>query len=796
MPNTTPFTRRVLSSAVLLGTLSLLNGCLDHDSTSTPAQNPSTTPAPVAPPTTTAKAFNFSAKVTHDEAAGSTYTISQPSTTLAITGTVDNDGRIDATIPAGTDLAQPLQVSVSLSVDTFKYLSENVKTLETIASHQKASRLAKTSLQYKAGENTSANVPEITLRSTAEFALADTDLNGLLSDQEIQQKYSDSVQNDYDAEVEDLMIAAEAARKNPSKLYYKTTYEMMGKFRADKSAKNAFFATNSDIIQTARQSLFNKASTPNEEVSDFLRLDSTGWPLIDQTLAYSEQPWSCVDDIRRVSIKSYGTRLWNTNDQVTTRSTHSELGNFIQTANSSSVCNKSSWRLPTVTELSALFSGTEIKFPNTFPTLDISTQYWATNENSEQVLVNFSSGAAVTTQPIETDSARVMLHSFEPYDVWFNIDPVDTPVDLTELRNTYSQSPSEWPAPTVDEGIEWQELGLRPAVPFPADNPYSEEKVALGKELFFDTSLSKDDTISCASCHDPAKGWADGIRTAVGIDGQKGPRNTPTIINTAYYDTLFLDGRVGSLEEQSLHPISNPIEMGLPHDELLLKLDQKTEYAALFNAAFGNETITLDRIAKAIATFERTIISTESAFDQFLKGDSNALTDQQLHGLHLFRTKARCMNCHSGPMMTNNKFENIGLTYYGRSLEDRGRYNVTYKAEDMGRFRVPMLRDIKTTDPTTHLGLFQLAMIFPSSDRVFGLLAMYNNGMTRNRSGNFPQYATKYDPNFPTVSPLIERLAMTPAELKALNAFMSAISADVRTDSASPEEMGIVPVSN
>lgn len=141
-------------------------------------------------------------------------------------------------------------------------------------------------------------------------------------------------------------------------------------------------------------------------------------------------------------------------------------------------------------------------------------------------------------------------------------------------------------------------------------------------------------------------------------------------------------------------------------------------------------------------------------------------------------------------MMTNNEFENIGLTYYGRSLEDRGRYNVTYNSEDMGKFRVQMLRDIKSTDPTTHLGLFKLATV-SSSGNVTGLLAMYNNGMTRNRSGNFPQYAGKYDKNHPDVSPLIQRLQLTSEELVALDAFMSAISSEVRTDSATPEEMGI-----
>ena len=785
MSNNFPFARRAISTAVLIGTLFVLNGCQENLSSSAPLPTPQ--------PEMSEEAFTFSAKVTHDEAAGSTFTVSQPSTKLTIVGTVDNDARINVTVPVGTNLNHPLQISVSLNVDTFKYLSENVETLSKIVENQAASQLARANLFIKNQEGASSPVVEVSLQSTAEFAQADTDLNGWLSIKEIQIKHSDSAQDDYLTQVKDLMIAAEVARQTPSKLYYKTTYEMMAKFQVDKMAKNAFFATNSTLIQAARKSLFNQTSTPNDETSDFLRLDSSGWPLSDQTLTYNEQPWSCVDDIRRVPISDYGIRLWNTNERAEKNSAKEDLGTMIQTINDSEVCKKSNWRLPSVTELSALFSGTDIKFPNTFPSLEISARYWATDEDSQQVLVSFSSGGEVIAQPTEEDNGIALLYSFESYDVWSNIISINTPVNLPELRKVYSQSPLAWPEPRVAEGVEWQELGLRPAVPFPADNPYSKEKVTLGRTLFFDKTLSKDNTLSCASCHDPAKGWADGLSTAIGIDGQKGPRNTPTIINTAYYDTLFLDGRVGSLEEQSLHPIANPIEMGQPLDELLLKLDQELQYPALFNAVFGDTTITLERIAKAIATFERTIISKDSAFDQYLKGDTNALTDQQLHGLHLFRTKARCMNCHSGSMMTNNKFENIGLTYYGRNLEDRGRYSVTFKPEDMGRFRVPMLRDIKATDPTTHLGFFQLMWTIPNF-KAFGLLAMYNNGMTRNRSGNFPQYESKYDSNFPTVSPLIERLGMTLAELQALDSFMSAISADVRTDSATPEEMGITSV--
>ncbi|MEJ2763806.1 cytochrome c peroxidase [Photobacterium sp. MCCC 1A19761] len=779
------FTRRAISTAVLIGTLSLLGGC-QHENTSTPQPQAEVQITPPELPSVTDRTFTFTARVDHNEAAGSTFTLRQPNSDLTITGTVDNDRMIQVSIPVGTTLAAPLQVSVALNLDTFKYLSQNVETLAKVAAMKAASQQASGSAT---AEINAAAIAEISLQTTATFALADRDFNGMLSDDEIEHHHIANTEGEHQERMRDLMVAAEVARQSPAKLYYETTYALMVDFLKDEAAKRAFFATNASLVQAAKASLFNQTTPLNEEAEDFLRLDQTGWPLQDQSLTYQEAPWACVDDIRKVSIRNYGTRLWQTPDnQATGQETLTDL---ILAANHDKTCNTATWRLPTVTELSGLFDQGELNFPNTFPALAQTTQYWATDGADTLVLVSFTNGNAVVTHPAGDASAQALLHSFVPYDVWFNIAPVDTQVDLAALRAAYSQDASQWPSPNISEGVAWQELGLRPAVPFPADNPYSEAKVRLGKALFFDTRLSKDNTVSCASCHDPAKGWADGLDKAVGINGQIGTRNTPTILNTAYYDTLFLDGRSASLEEQSLHPIANPIEMGLPHDELLLKLDQIAEYPAQFETAFGDETITLERIAKAIATFERTIISKESDFDRFLKGDQDALSDQQLHGLHLYRTKARCMNCHSGPMMTNQQFENIGLAYYGRSLEDRGRYNVTYQPEDMGKFRVQMLRDIKATDPTTHLGLFKLANINASNGRVTGLLAMYNNGMTRNRSGNFPQYAAKYDKNFPVVSPLIERLAMTNEELQALNAFMSAISSEIRTDSATPEEMGI-----
>lgn len=760
------------NSLLVVSTLFAISGC--HDSESQASSN-------VIPKTS--QPFQLNAQVEHRLAGGSTFLIRQPSTHIEISGIADNSGLLTADVPAGVRLNEPLQISIALEQDTYKYLTETVETLNQIALKSTLSQRA-----LSTQDNTPALMSNtITLTTTAEFALADVSKDGWLSQVEIVTGRTQSAQGDYEEKKKDLMVAAQVGSDDTSKLFYATSYELMVNLAADAQEKSAFFALNSEAVQAAKQTLFNIEPVANNETSSFMRLDQSGWPLQDQTVQADIIPWTCVDDIRRVASKEYGTRLWMIDSAELV--TAERIQETIDTMNSDAQCNSTHWRLPKTEELAGLFESGQLAFPKTFPQLVGKTVFWVANADNVPTLMSFDNEGNLVLPETEKTSGMLSLYSFTPVEVWTNIPAFDTPVDVSSLRDIYAQPSDTWPAPTVAAGVEWQELGLKPSVPFPVDNPYSIAKVELGKTLFFDERLSKDNTVSCGSCHDPEKGWADGVRNGIGIGGQVGKRNTPTIINTAYYETLFLDGRVQSLEEQSLHPIANPIEMGLPLGELLQKLDDVVEYRPLFNAAFGDETITLDRIAKALATFERTIISNDSAFDKFLAGDTSAMTDQQLHGLHLFRTKAKCMNCHSGPMMTNDKFENIGLVYYGRSLEDRGRYNVTYKPEDMGKFRVSMLRDIKATDPTTHLGLFPLSMKI--GDRVFGLLAMYNNGMTRNRPGNFPQYAHKYDKNFPEVSPLIERLGMTSEELLALDAFMSAITAEVRQDSASAEEMGL-----
>jgi len=250
-------------------------------------------------------------------------------------------------------------------------------------------------------------------------------------------------------------------------------------------------------------------------------------------------------------------------------------------------------------------------------------------------------------------------------------------------------------------------LGLtEPAIP--ENNPMTVEKIALGKKLYFDKRLSADDTVACSNCHDPKLGFADALPTSAGIRGQFGPRNAPTVLNSAFYDLQFWDGRVPSLEDQAKGPIINPVEMGMAsHDDLVKKLKGIPEYVKDFQAVFGAE-ITIDRIVQAIAAFERTLISGNSPFDRFFyNSESDAISEPAKKGLLVFRGKGRCLNCHDfNPiyaLFTDNKFHNIGVGM-DKAEPDPGRFKVTGNSADQGAFKTSTLRNIALTAPYMHDG--------------------------------------------------------------------------------------------
>lgn len=230
-------------------------------------------------------------------------------------------------------------------------------------------------------------------------------------------------------------------------------------------------------------------------------------------------------------------------------------------------------------------------------------------------------------------------------------------------------------------------------IPIPEDNPMKEEVVELGQMLFFDPRLSGNNEISCATCHDPNKGYGDGLPTFVTVDGGYGARNSPTIINSGYYSVNFWDGRADSLEEQALGPIENPEEMDQPLGELVEELKAIKGYEELFSAAFP-EGITEQNISKALAAFQRLIVVKDTRYDQFLKGDTNALTDTEIRGLDIFAGKGFCSTCHNGENLSDNNYYNIGIV-----TEDVGRFAVTGDEADIGRIRTPSLYGITHTGP-------------------------------------------------------------------------------------------------
>lgn len=343
-----------------------------------------------------------------------------------------------------------------------------------------------------------------------------------------------------------------------------------------------------------------------------------------------------------------------------------------------------------------------------------------------------------------------------------------------ELRETYSRPASEWPRPDLDAGVEHREIGRLPEVVHPENNPYSKEKAELGRTLFFDARLSGTLAMACVSCHDADLGWADGRTKAFGHRVQPQARNTPSILNAAFSTSQFWDGRAATLEEQALMPIANPGEMASSADDAAKRLNEVPEYRKMFKAVFGSEEITGEQIAKSLACFERTIVSpNRSRFDQFMNGRKEALSDAAVRGMHLFRTTARCLNCHSGPEFSDHKFHNLGLSLYGRTGQDLGRYEITKDPKDVGAFKTPGLRNVTRTGPYMHHGLF---------DSLEEAVVLYNGGGFNQRR----TAAQKDDALFPTKSPLLKPLGLNDRDIADILEFLEHLE-DPRTKFRAPK---------
>ncbi len=281
-------------------------------------------------------------------------------------------------------------------------------------------------------------------------------------------------------------------------------------------------------------------------------------------------------------------------------------------------------------------------------------------------------------------------------------------------------------------------LGM-PKMRIPADNPLTKEKVELGKQLFFDPRLSRDNTVSCATCHNPEKGWSNAERFATGVRDQVGGRSAPTIINSGYFYFQFWDGRANHVEGQALGPIQNPIEMDLTLEEVTEKLNKIPGYKKQFQDVFGTDA-TPDAIAKAIAAFERTIISGNAPYDRYKAGDENALSPEAKRGMALFFGKAHCSACHSGPHFSDGAFHNIGVGITADDA-DLGREVHSKLAGDRGAFKTPTLREIARTAPYMHDG---------SEKTLHDVIEYYNRGGTKNDHLDeeiFPLSLTKEEVN-------------------------------------------------
>jgi cytochrome c peroxidase len=300
-------------------------------------------------------------------------------------------------------------------------------------------------------------------------------------------------------------------------------------------------------------------------------------------------------------------------------------------------------------------------------------------------------------------------------------------------------------------------LYRRPAtIPFPKDNPYTPEKAALGKRLYFDTRLSVSSAQSCASCHSPSFGWGDGLAVGVGYGMQKLGRRSPTVINAAWGGIFMWDGRLATLEEQALGPIQSAGEMNMPLEQLMKRLESIPEYKPMFVRVFPQEGMTVKALAKAVATYERTVVSERAPFDAWIEGDQKAISEEAKRGFAVFNGKAQCAACHEGWNFTNDGFQDIGLP-----SDDIGRGKFVPGVIKMEHaFKTPGLREIARRTPFMHDGsLATLEQVVEHYD---------HGGVDR-----------------PSRSDLMKPLGLTAQEKTDLVVFLKTLSSDL-TPTAAP----------
>ena len=305
-------------------------------------------------------------------------------------------------------------------------------------------------------------------------------------------------------------------------------------------------------------------------------------------------------------------------------------------------------------------------------------------------------------------------------------------------------------------------------VPYPKGNKPTPARIELGKKLFFDPRLSGDGNMSCATCHNPLLGWSDGLPTAKGHKSKILGRASPVVTNAAYNPIQMWDGREPSIDSQATGPLKNPNEMHTDIPAMLAFLNATPEYKDAFAKAYPGEKLTLELVGKAIASFERTVISNDSPFDRWVKGDAKAMTAQQIRGFKLFMNpkKGNCSLCHSGPNFTDSSFHNLGLASFGNKNPDLGRYKQRPLGIMKGAFKTPTIRDITLSAPYFHDG---------SAKTLMDVVEHYVNGGIVKTN----------------LSPLMTKSNLNAQEKKDLVAFMEAL-----TTKPKPFELPVLPLSH
>ena len=319
-----------------------------------------------------------------------------------------------------------------------------------------------------------------------------------------------------------------------------------------------------------------------------------------------------------------------------------------------------------------------------------------------------------------------------------------------DLKVTHLASPIDTLPAKID--IARLPLGLEGEREIPKDNPLNDKGVQLGRKLFFDPLLSANGKVSCATCHRPDHGFASPEPRSIGIEGRIGRRNAPSLLNRAFSKSLFWDGRMESLEQQSLKPIEDHNEMGSSMDDVLRKLQTDENYRKAFGALYS-DGVTAGNLGKALASFERTLLLGDTSIDRFRSSEVAELSAEERHGLWLFESKGKCWQCHSGHNFTDEAFHNTGVSWAVEPL-DLGRFEHTKKEKDKGRFKTPTLRGVGLTAPYMHDG---------SLKTLEDVLEFYSKGGKSN----------------PYLDKKMEPLNFSKQEIADMTAFLNALSKPV-----------------